>query len=268
MPRGVYKRVPGARKSMSSLEEKKAKLMVLYNAGCTQTELAMLVGCSQANISKLLKKWGIPTTPNVNHRWLKELTPRQRSIIIGTVLGDGNLNITNDGGKNAHLQLKHSTKQSDWLRWKCNELRNLFRMQPRVYKEKGAFKGKYADRVYEKIYAVSKSHPLLTDIHKQFYFPKKQVTLDILNQVDDLALAVWFCDDGGRGVNVQNIVAGGLTEEEYDLLEIWFHDQGFGPSRVNYKNEDVVRYDMYSNIFRQRIEPYVPECMRHKLVYP
>jgi len=228
---------------MPSIDSRKQEIVVWFNEGVSQQEMAKRTGFTQTGIGKFLRRNGLVCTPDANWRWLKEFTSEQQSILHGTLLGDGNLNITNSGGVNAHLQLKHSIKQRDWFMWKYTRLRNLFQMEPKTTFDRCGIKG-YEHRVYEKIYASSKCHPLLTIIHRQFYPAKKVVTQSILDQVDDLALMVWFCDDGGQSY-FPYLCAGGLTASEYDLMEQWLTTQGFEPNRVIYHHENCIRFDIH-----------------------
>lgn len=276
MPRGVYQRIKGTRKNKSLLDAQEAQVLSWYDQGLTQVEIAKLAGCCQANLSKWLSKRGL-ISPNVNHRWLKELTPRQQSIIHGTLLGDGYMRVVATGGINAHLQLKHSIKQRNWLEWKYNELRNLFVMEPRVVFDEGGFKGKYEGQVYEKVYVTSKCHPLLTEIHDEFYtrsnsevtehIHKKRVTQTILDKVDDVALMVWFCDDGGGDANRSYMCLGGMSELEYDLIQNWFWCQAMPGNLVklegNCYNLNLTHVGTVQ--LHSRISKHVPLCMAHKL---
>lgn len=55
----------------------------------------------------------------------KILSPNQRSILIGSALGDANLHI-NKGSKNAYLKFVHGPKQLDYLLWKGNKFKEFY----------------------------------------------------------------------------------------------------------------------------------------------
>jgi hypothetical protein len=111
------------------------------------------------------------------------LTPLQRSLIIGTMLGDGAMRCKRE----ALLEVNHSLAQSDYVDWKYHILKNLVRTPPRQRSGNG-------DRVAYRFTTLSL--PDLTPIHDMFYKEGKKV-VPVL-ELDAAALAVWFMDDGSR----------------------------------------------------------------------
>ena len=119
------------------------------------------------------------------------LTQEQKSIIYGTVLGDGYLRAT--GKKNACLRLEHGAKQRDFLFWKVKMLAPLFQGKP-----------KYLERIHpltKKTYCYwrhcSQTTPYLGKMRKLFYPQgKKRIPENIDKYLTSLALAVWYMDDG------------------------------------------------------------------------
>ncbi len=74
------------------------------------------------------------------------LTQLQKSVVIGTVLGDGYLRKIK-GRKNAFLEINHSLKQKDYVDWKYSILHNLSGGKP---KERKCNEGRVAYRFYTK----------------------------------------------------------------------------------------------------------------------
>jgi hypothetical protein len=134
----------------------------------------------------------MPPVPN-NVR----LTDRQRSILRGTLAGDGNLHINiKRREKNAKLQLSHSPSQSEFLEWKFAELRPLFSDVRKINRNR-SHKGE--------LHVSSRAFEELTDIYEELYRQRgsKFITTEYLDTIsgDDLALAVWFMDDGTTDFN-------------------------------------------------------------------
>jgi hypothetical protein len=156
----------------------------------TDTEIACEFGTRQVNVSKLRKKYNIPTILKSDRLGLpEELTSRQTSILIGSMLGDGRLRKT--GLVTADYSEYHSEKQRSYLEWKakewglfCSHIASIF--DPRGYK--GACLYTYSSR-------------LLYPYWKMFY-PKgggnKEFGSLDLTLVDALSVAVWFMDDGSK----------------------------------------------------------------------
>src|SRR3989344_4426652 len=115
------------------------------------------------------------------------LTTYQKSLIIGTILGDGYLRIA-PGRKNAFLEINHSFSQKEYVDWKFEKLKNICNSAPKQRQGNGS---RIAYRFY------TKQCPELTEIYNIFYKNGTKIIPDNLN-LDAVALSVWFMDDGSR----------------------------------------------------------------------
>lgn len=120
-----------------------------------------------------------------------KLTRNQKSIIIGTVIGDGYLQRT--GAKNARLRLEHGRTQKEYLLWKIRNLSRLFQGKPTDLSRRHP----KTKKLYLYSRMQSDSTPELGKIHKIFYSNgRKQIPQCLDQYLDDLAMAVWYMDDG------------------------------------------------------------------------
>lgn len=119
------------------------------------------------------------------------MNERERSIVIGTVMGDAFLQQT--GARNARLRFEHSSKQKDYIFWKWQELKRYMQDQPkRIERFNPIWKKKYA-------YYRCQSHasPQFGKLREMFYREHhKQIPEAIKKFLNPLAFAVWFMDDG------------------------------------------------------------------------
>ena len=122
----------------------------------------------------------------------RNLTNRQKEILIGMLLGDGCLE---KNGKNVRLRIEHGLKQKSYLFWKYNELRNLVTNKPRLVA--GTIDNR-TGKHYKRWHISTFSLPALNGYWYKFYRHKqKRVPKDILDLLKSpLLLAVWFMDDG------------------------------------------------------------------------
>jgi len=118
------------------------------------------------------------------------LTQFQKSLITGTILGDGYLRIL-PRSKNALLEINHSFTQKEYVDWKFTSLKNLVKSLPKT--RKGSQK-----RVAYRFYTKQLSE--LSEIYNSFYRDKKKIVPDNLS-LDAVSLAVWYMDDGSRCSN-------------------------------------------------------------------
>ena len=139
---------------------------------------------------------------NIKHRKKKQkftLTKKQRAILIGSLLGDANLN---KRGKDFRVLFKHSINQLPFLNWKRKQFNSITGMKVNIFEQK--VKGKE----YGFGQFVTLSHRSFTELRKVFYKgSKKIVPLNILEILKEpLSLAVWIMDDGARdnsGMTIQ-----------------------------------------------------------------
>lgn len=117
------------------------------------------------------------------------LTQEQKSLVMGSLLGDGYLRIM-PGRKNAFFEFNHSIKQKDYVDWKFKKLQGLVKSPPKEHKGND---GRVAYRFF------TKQDPYFTELYKRFYKDKKKVVPEI--KFDAIVLAVWFMDDGSKSHN-------------------------------------------------------------------
>jgi len=121
----------------------------------------------------------------------KKLTKRQKTILIGMLLGDCCLE---KNGKHVRLRIEHGLSQRGYLSWKFQEFKNLATDRPRIVK---SFHSK-TRKSYPRWHFSTFSFPELNVYWHRFYPRKrKRVPKNILELLKSpLSLAVWFMDDG------------------------------------------------------------------------
>jgi hypothetical protein len=121
-----------------------------------------------------------------------DLTKKQKSAIIGMVLGDGYLQKT--GKRNARLRLEHKADHYEYLLWKIKLLPRLFQGKPKTLERIHPV----TLNKYSYVRHQSNSSPLLGKIRKLFYPQGKKCIPENLEKLlkDDIAFAIWYYDDG------------------------------------------------------------------------
>lgn len=115
------------------------------------------------------------------------LTQFQKSIVIGSILGDGYLRIV-PKRKNAFLEINHSFNQKDYVDWKYQILKEITISPPKIRKCNG-------NRIAYRFY--TKQLPELTELYCIFYKDGKKVIPDNL-AINPIILSIWFMDDGSK----------------------------------------------------------------------
>ena len=233
----------------------------LHNQGFTHRKIGELLDHDTSWVLRRLKKLNI----SGNNYNFFEPTPDHMPVLVGTMMGDGSLKL-NSKMTHARMSLNHGPVQKDYLQWKVDYFGSLFK---KSLTQDQHIDGRTGKR-YGGWYNTSRQHPWLTEWRHIFYPEgKKVVTEEILSYIDDQALAIWWCDDGGTDSSEKGrykFHTGNLSSSEYELLYAWFSAQGFDP-HIYYRTENSVMYIFRaegSRELRRRISPYIPESMLYK----
>ena len=120
-----------------------------------------------------------------------DMNEKQRSMMVGTLLGDGHLE-TQNHGRTYRLKIEHSIKQKDYTDWLYRNFKSWVNDVPK--EKKKIVKGK----TYKNYYFQTRSVGEFRFYGQIFYDEsgKKQIPKFIHKLLTPLALAVWFMDDG------------------------------------------------------------------------
>lgn len=144
-----------------------------------------------------------------------KLSKRQRSILVGTILGDGHLE-TQNMGKTYRLKVEHSVKHSFYVDWMYDQFKYWVNTPPKS-------KRKVLHNLeIENYYFQTLSVGQFRFYAKQFYVNGiKIVPKQIGRWLTPLALAVWFMDDGSsKSKHHRAIILNtqGFSRKDIDLL--------------------------------------------------
>ena len=185
------------------------------------------------------------------------LTQEQKSLIVGTILGDGYLRII-PKRKNAFLEVNHSAKQKDYVDWKYSILQSIVKSKPKLRNGNG-------NRIACRFYTCC--HSEITDLFKYFYKNRKKIIPDDL-EISPFSLAVWYMDDGSRSggsiyLNTQQFLIEDqnklqkLLLKQFDVISSLNKDKEY--MRIRVRTADAKKF---CNIIRE----FIPQSMQYKLV--
>lgn len=238
--------------------------------GLTPYEVADNLGYGEggwSNVYAYCRKYEIEFdfTPNADLR-NTSFTYAQKSIVVGTLLGDAYLRPSGKSHASFSLVFAHGEKQRDYLEWMKQKL-SPFVLADSPYQHKKTSIHNHAPvSSYHTI-----GHPWLTELRKAFY-PNdiKTVSLDWLNQVDELALAVWYMDDGSlnKRYGTMTLCTNGFSYDEHLLIQQWFLDRWSLPVVIENRrnNQYSIRINAtVARTLRELLRPYIPQCMSYKV---
>jgi recombination protein RecA len=201
----------------------------------------------------------------------QRLSEQQWQVVLGSLLGDGNLSPNRRDRHGVRFRLGHGARQRDYLDWKVSLLGNI--PCSRREDSRGA------------VFADFTPLPELGELQQAVYLGdgKKTISWEYLKALTPLALAIWFMDDGSftvRSQGLQERTAGGsgrvqfcieaMTAGSRDRLVDYLKDtHGFGVSwrPAGAAGKAVLTFDTASSRrFLDLIAPYVHPSMDHKLL--
>jgi len=202
-----------------------------------------------------------PTNTRVlkEKKLLLKLTELQKTVIIGTILGDGCL-ITSRSGKAARLQVRQNAKYHEFVSWKYDFLKDWVVTKPRYDRYNDSF-------VFRTI-----SHPDLMDIKRIFYRDNVKIIPSNIKEllIDPLSLAIWFMDDGNGNKQYPylRLSTYAFKEEGNKLLQICVKDNFGINSKIVNSSKGFYLYFLKDNALKlyKLIKPNVIPCMEYKFI--
>lgn len=186
------------------------------------------------------------------------LTKKQRSVIIGSLLGDGYMRRM-PGRADAFLEINHSWKAKEYVDWKYSVLKNLVESPP---KKRVSGENRFAYRFF------TKQHRELTKLLGDFYVDGRK-TIPKNLELNPIILAVWFMDDGSKSrkhdvyLNTQQFSMRDQKRLLYNLREIGLK------ARLN-KDKKYYRIRFLKEsipALNDIIEEHITPSMRYKLSF-
>jgi len=199
------------------------------------------------------------------------LSDQQVQVILGSLMGDGNLSPNSRDRSGTRFRLGHGAKQSAYLDWKVSLLGNI--ECSRTVNAKGA------------VFADFTPLPELAELHDVVYMGdgKKHLTWDYLKALTPLALAIWYMDDGSfvlRSKGLQERTQGGSGRIEIcvEAMSPGSRERLVGHLRDSYgldirltirgqRRKAVLLFTTSaSEKFQRLVAPYVHPSMEYKLL--
>ena len=193
------------------------------------------------------------------------LSPQQRQVVLGGLMGDGNLSPSRiKGSLGTRFRMGHSAKELDYLDWKASLFGNIG--QSRRVNAKGAG---FVDLT---------PLPELAELREAVYWGdgKKTLSYEYLKALTPLALAVWYMDDGstregsGRSDSHSEICVEAFSQgSRQRLLEVLAGQFDLHPSLAvrGARQMSVLSFAQDETAtLHELVAPYIHPSMEYKLL--
>jgi recombination protein RecA len=198
------------------------------------------------------------------------LSPQQWQVVLGSLMGDGNLSPSRNG-VGTRFRLGHGPKQVAYLDYKASLFANIAQSR--------------SERANGSVHLDLTPLPELSELRAAVYFGdgKKHLSEEYLKALTPLALAVWYMDDGCftvRSKGLQERTAGGSGRIEIcvDAMTIGTRDRLVDYLRDTHgldvklvtrgkRAQQVIQFTTEASArFQELIAPYVHPSMADKLL--
>lgn len=193
------------------------------------------------------------------------MTTKQRDIIIGTILGDSYIKLSESG--KTKIQIKQANKNKEYVFWLYKNLKDLFPVStPRQRKDNNQW------------YVNSSLSYELNELHELFYNNGEKIVPKNIEEIltSSISLAVWFMDDGTLDYRPKDHCAFHLCtncftkDETQRLIDVLYSNFGVMAS-MHYtlcrgkRHTRVYIGAKGRNRFIELITPYILDCFKYKL---
>ena len=237
------------------------KFEILFKEGLSDYKIAKILNMSPDGIYSHRMRHGYIRKKDLRLNESIPLTQFQKSVLIGTVLGDSSLRLPKNC-KNPRLICMHGIKQKNYCEYKT-----------KIFETIGA-KCRYHKRniidkrtnIYYEDYTLSiPANPELLFYYNNFYKDNKKIISQyILDKFDEISLAFMFMDDGYRQQNTYRIATNCFNLEDLKRFQKFLYKKWNIQSTIC-KDHTIYIKTKSSKIFENLISPYICESMRYKL---
>ena len=184
-----------------------------------------------------------------------DLREDQLKLLLGSLLGDGSLRFQSE--HNASFRVGHGVRQREYCEWKHEILAPFANKLGRTGKGFG--------------FDTIPMHQLAW-LHAAVYSNAhgRTVSDELIEQLDERAIAAWYCDDGTFGGNYKRwghgkatICVAGLRTEDRERLAIRCAELGMG--RPSLSGNNLLFSGERTRQFQERIAPYIHPSLDYKL---
>lgn len=296
---GVFRKTIGKyRQSLNLPPNKKFPLSLLkdsfielYKMGLSDAQIANKLGFSRGGISKYRSILGLATNNIISEndkiiiRDLEDLnynkntiniligqtstesniekvTDREKAILIGILLGDGNIYKRENSTKNASFSTSHSPNQK---LYSIHIATILMGLGARLYFAQSKTLDKRNNKYYESYIVRLKPSKFFNNLYNIFYKNGIKIIPDyIYDYYTSESLAYQYMDDGNKICGTYKIATNCFNVSELQKFQ-YFLLTKFNLKTTLHKDNGIYIRKESANTFKELVSPYIIDSMKYKL---
>lgn len=228
----------------------------------TDLQIAEHLGTTKKRVQNWRNRFEITAIPKWERNQVLPIEGRLQSLLVGSMLGDGRLvrqvNAT-------YYTEGHCEEQVPYLQWKTEQWGDWVKFDPPVY----AVPSKEG---YPQFCMRTCAHGSLNSWQELFYADHhkgwKRLLPEVVDLVDDFALAIWYLDDGTAGWWPGIIF--GADKASHQVAQAIFEKFGLKPrwqTRQGKTGTFHMEREDTAERFLEIVTPHIPACMAYKLTF-
>jgi hypothetical protein len=241
-------------KSENKIE--KEKVIELMKLNYSTRQIAQILGFTTAQMTSFKNHNKLQS----NKSDLLVLTREEEQVIIGSILGDGCIEINNREREYYRLAIKHSLKQENYMLFKYEKLKRISKFpKTGIKKDK---REKFKDSSFIELRTTTNK---IFKKYRENWYPngKKIIYKEDLFKLDWLGIAIWIMDDGYNSINSITLSTDCFCYKDLLLIQQFFLTKGLKttiqkPGRIRFSSETF-------HILKENIIQYFPEDMLYKV---
>lgn len=189
-----------------------------------------------------------------------KLTTIQKSVLLGTVLGDGTIK-TSPSGTSQAVKWAHSDKQKDYLDWTIAALGDLAKLSE-------SYASGYGSKMHT---ALTRFDHSIMEYFSGFDKPFGVIPQWVANNLNPISFAYWYMDDGSlthapKQLDRMSFSTYSFNENAHAILIEGLKKFSLNPVIQNSSKGFTIRLNSEdTDFFSALIAPYVPPSMQYKL---
>lgn len=238
------------------------KVKKLFNEGKTDKEISEIINYSIDYIKSCRHKLGLKLM-EAKKAIDYQFNDKEYQVIIGSLLGDGNISMPKYKNGGSTLYITHSIKQKEYIEFKYKILKNMM-CELREY-DRIDYRFNITNKMCE-IY--SHSIKQLIDFRNRWYIPNKRVCYDDVKKLGPLGLAIWYMDDGYKCKPYGGCIlcTNCFPREDLEILKKVLKDNFNIIATSNIKKDNVLYIPSKEfPKFKEVVEPYIVPCLKYKV---
>ena len=246
--------------SRSGISKYRSMLGLVPNNTISENDKVIIKDLEKLNYSNDVINVLIGQTPIKSN--IEEITDREKAILIGILLGDGNIYKKENSTKNAIFSTSHSSNQK---LYSIHIATVLMRLGARLHFSHSKTPDKRNNKYYESYIVRLKPSKFFNNLYNIFYKNGIKTIPDyIYNYYTSESLAYQYMDDGSKICGTYKIATNCFSISELQKFQ-YFLLTKFNLKTTLHKDNGIYIRKESANIFKELVSPYIIDSMKYKL---